>query len=89
MGDDKNKANSEINCRYSKCLLAATVVLSILAKSFRLEVIILSEYDIQDRNFVYLLKLLSIIKHRNKQVKHHGIQHVLNTSLGEKYHNHN
>lgn len=70
MGDDKNKANGEVNCRYSKYLLAATVVLNILAKSFRLEVIILSEYDIQDRSFVYLLKLLSIIKHRNKQVKH-------------------
>lgn len=70
MGDDKNKANSEVNGRYSKCLLAATVVLNILAKSFRLEVIILSEYDIQGRSFVYLLKLLSIIKHRKKQVKH-------------------
>lgn len=70
MGDDKNKANSEVNCRYSKYLLAATVVLNISAKSFRLEVIILSEYDIQDRCFVYLLELFCIIKHKNKQVKH-------------------
>lgn len=54
---------------YPKSLLATMVVLNILAKSFRLEVIILSEYDIQGRSFMYLLKLLYIIKHRTKQVK--------------------
>lgn len=65
---DKNKANGEVNY-VPKNLLAATVVLNILEKSFRLEVVILNEYDVQGRSFVYLLKLFCIIQGRTKQIK--------------------
>lgn len=50
-------------------LFAATLVLNILAKFFRLEVIFSSGHDIQGRSLMRLLKLLYIIKHRTKQVK--------------------
>lgn len=71
---------------YPKSLLAATVVLNILEKSFRLEVVILSEYDIQGRSFVYFLKLFCIIQDRAKQAKSWGIQQcVLSAPVGEKF----